>query len=139
MSSTTVEKKSSTTVVQGTGPTGDGFPPTFTEKPRIVPNEMGTLVTMKFRVRSKPKAEMQWYKGNMKISENEKFKSKYIELGNDEYEVLLEILKPTADDGGDYKCVVKNDLGQLQAKLNLNIEAEPAVGTPTAPAVAGAP
>ena len=46
---------------------------------------------------------------------------------------------PTADDGGDYKCVVKNDLGQLQAKLNLNIEAEPAVGTPAAPAVAGAP
>ena len=47
---------------------------------------------MKFRVRSKPKAEMQWYKGNQKIRENEKFKSKYIELGNDEYEVLLEIL-----------------------------------------------
>ena len=27
-----------------------GFPPTFTEKPRIVPNETGTLVTMKFKV-----------------------------------------------------------------------------------------
>merc|ERR1712020_584465 len=116
---------------------GDGIPPTFTEKPRIIPNEMGTLVTMKFRVRAKPKAEMQWYKGNQKIHEDSKFKSKYIELGNDEYEVLLEILKPTAEDGGDYKCVVKNDLGQLQAKLNLNIEAEPT--TPTAPSVAGAP
>jgi hypothetical protein len=31
--------------------TVDGFPPTFTEKPRIVPNETGTLVTMKFKVR----------------------------------------------------------------------------------------
>ena len=71
---------------------GDGIPPTFTEKPRIIPNEMGTLVTMKFRVRAKPKAEMQWYKGNQKIHEDSKFKSKYIELGNDEYEVLLEIL-----------------------------------------------
>ena len=47
---------------------------------------------MKFRVRAKPKAEMQWYKGNQKIHEDSKFKSKYIELGNDEYEVLLEIL-----------------------------------------------
>ena len=28
----------------------DGFPPTFTEKPRIVPNETGSLVTMKFKV-----------------------------------------------------------------------------------------
>jgi len=44
----------------------DGFPPTFTEKPRIVPNETGTLVTMKFKVRSKPKAEMQWFKGTQK-------------------------------------------------------------------------
>merc|ERR1712198_338413 len=116
----------------------DGIPPTFTEKPKIIPNESGTLVTMKFRVRAKPKAEMQWYKGNQKIHEDSKFKSKYIELGNDEYEVLLEILKPTADDGGDYKCVVKNDLGQLQAKLNLNIEAEPATPTPAA-SVVGAP
>merc|ERR1712061_756733 len=116
----------------------DGIPPTFTEKPKIIPNESGTLVTMKFRVRAKPKAEMQWYKGNQKIHEDSKFKSKYIELGNDEYEVLLEILKPTADDDGDYKCVVKNDLGQLQAKLNLNIEAEPATPTPAA-TVVGAP
>ena len=73
-------------------PTEDGIPPTFTEKPKIIPNESGTLVTMKFRVRAKPKAEMQWYKGNQKIHEDSKFKSKYIELGNDEYEVLLEIL-----------------------------------------------
>ena len=34
--------------------------------------------------------------------------------------------KPCADDGGDYKCMMKNEFGQLQAKLNLNIEAEPA-------------
>ncbi len=27
-----------------------GIPPTFTEKPRIIPNDTGTLVTMKFRV-----------------------------------------------------------------------------------------
>ena len=33
---------------------------------------------------------------------------------------------------------MKNDLGQLQAKLNLNIEAEPATPTPAA-SVAGAP
>ena len=28
-----------------------GIPPTFTEKPKIVPNDTGTLVTMIFRVR----------------------------------------------------------------------------------------
>ena len=68
-----------------------GFPPTFTEKPRIVPNETGTLVTMKFKVRSKPKAEMQWYKGTQKIKEGPKFAVKYNELANDEFEIMLEI------------------------------------------------
>merc|ERR1712233_69792 len=120
------KKKSSTTVVQGSGPTGDGFPPTFTEKPRIVPNETGTLVTMKFKVRSKPKAEMQWFKGSQKIKEGAKFAVKYNTLSSDEDEIMLEISKPCGDDGGDYKCMMKNDFGQLQAKLNLNIEAEPA-------------
>ncbi|XP_059091155.1 twitchin-like [Tigriopus californicus] len=110
----------------------DGLPPTFTEKPRIIPNPTGTLVTMKFRIKSRPKSEMQWYKGNHKIKEGSKFRSKYIEIGEDEYEIILEINNPTADDGGDYKCIVKNDLGQLQAKLNLNIEAEPVTPTPPA-------
>ena len=70
----------------------DGLPPTFVEKPRIVPNSTGTLVTMKFKVKSKPKAEMQWYKGNHKIKEGTKYRSKYIVLENDAYEILLEIV-----------------------------------------------
>jgi len=112
-------------------PKGDGFPPTFTEKPRIVPNETGTLVTMKFKVRAKPKAEMQWFKGTQKIKVGNKFNVKYVDCGNDEWEIMLEISRPCADDGGDYKCMMKNEFGQLQAKLNLNIEAEPAAPTPS--------
>ena len=34
---------------------------------------------------------MQWYKGNQKIKEGTKFTSQYAELGNDEYEVTLDI------------------------------------------------
>ena len=69
----------------------DAFPPTFTEKPRIVPNETGTLVTMRFKVRAKPKAEMQWFKGTQKIKEGNKFAVKYVDLGQDIYEIMLEI------------------------------------------------
>ena len=46
---------------------------------------------MKFKVRSKPKAEMQWFKGSQKIKEGSKFAVKYNALGNDEYEIMLEI------------------------------------------------
>merc|ERR1712141_189952 len=105
-----------------------GIPPTFTEKPKIVPNEKGTLVTLKFKINADPKPEIQWFKGMDKIQDSAKFTQKYTALSaNNEYEIALEIQDPSADDGGDYKCLVKNKMGQLQAKLNLNIEAEPAV------------
>merc|ERR1712045_183936 len=99
-----------------------------TEKPKIVPNEKGTLVTLKFRIKGDPKPEIQWFKGMDKITNSVKYSQKYTALSaTNEYEIALEIQDPSADDGGDYKCLVKNDHGQLQAKLNLNIEAEPAV------------
>merc|ERR1712038_692637 len=103
-----------------------GIPPTFTEKPKIVPNEKGTLVTLKFRIKADPKPEIQWFKGMDKIQDSAKFSQKFTTLKeSNEYEIALEIQDPSAEDGGDYKCLVKNDHGQLQAKLNLNIEAEP--------------
>merc|ERR1711971_1409485 len=103
-----------------------GIPPTFTEKPKIVPNEKGTLVTLKFRIKADPKPEIQWFKGMDKIQDSAKFSQKFTTLKEtNEYEIALEIQDPSAEDGGDYKCLVKNDHGQLQAKLNLNIEAEP--------------
>lgn len=110
----------------GNGQSVSGIPPTFTEKPKIVPNEKGTLVTLKFKIKADPKPEIQWFKGMDKIQDSSKFSQKYTSLSaTNEYEILLEIQDPSADDGGDYKCLVKNEMGQLQAKLNLNIEAEP--------------
>ncbi len=43
------------------------------------------------KVSANPKAEMQWYKGNHKVKEGVKYTSRYLELGSDEYEILLEI------------------------------------------------
>ena len=40
----------------------DGFPPTFTEKPMILPNDTGTLVTMRFKVHlRRPEDQVQFY------------------------------------------------------------------------------
>lgn len=36
----------------------------------------------------------------------------------------MEIKSPTASDGGMYKCVVKNEVGEINASLNLNIEGD---------------
>ena len=103
-----------------------GISPTFTEKPKIVPNEKGTLVTLKYSIKADPKPEIQWFKGMDKISDSAKFSQKFTTLKEaNEYGIALEIQDPGAEDGGDYKSLVKNEHGNLQAKLNLNIEAEP--------------
>ena len=34
-----------------------GISPTFTEKPKIVPNEKGTLVTLKYSIKADPKPD----------------------------------------------------------------------------------
>merc|ERR1712066_1075828 len=77
-------------------------------------------------IKADPKPEIQWFKGMDKIQDSAKFSQKFTTLKeSNEYEIALEIQDPSAEDGGDYKCIVKNEHGQLQAKLNLNIEAEP--------------
>ena len=75
-----------------------------------MPNEKGTLVTLKFRIKADPKPEIQWFKGSDKIQNSAKFQQKYTTLSNNEYEIALEIQDPNADDGGDYKCLVKNEV-----------------------------
>merc|ERR1711923_628461 len=48
-------------------------------------------------------------------------------LGNDEYEIMLEISDPAPENAGLYKCVVNNKYGEINANLSLNIEVAPVV------------
>jgi hypothetical protein len=41
---------------------------------------------------------MQWFKGTQKIKEGTKFVVKYIEAGNNEYDIMLEIAVSRNDD-----------------------------------------
>lgn len=103
----------------------NGFAPSFVEKPRIIPNEAGTLITMKCRCKSKPAPEVTWYRGQEVVTESSKIAIKSSSTEEDIYELVLEIKDPSAPDGGTYRCHVKNEFGESNANLNLNIEAEP--------------
>lgn len=103
----------------------NGFAPSFVEKPRIIPNEDGTLITMRCVCKAKPAAEVTWYQGTTVIKASKKIEIKSSEMGEDKYELILLLSNPTAADGGAYRCHVKNEYGESNANLNLNIEAEP--------------
>lgn len=44
-----------------------GFAPSFVEKPKIIPNKLGTLITMKCRCRSKPKPTVKWMRKKQEV------------------------------------------------------------------------
>ncbi|KAJ8977336.1 hypothetical protein NQ317_018618 [Molorchus minor] len=102
-----------------------GFAPSFIEKPKIIPNESGTLITMKCKCKAKPKPTVTWFRGTTVVKESSKISISVADVQEDVYELSLEIKDPSAPDGGTYRCHVKNEFGESNANLNLNIEAEP--------------
>jgi hypothetical protein len=107
------------------GDNAAGFAPSFIEKPKIIPNESGTLITMKCKCKAKPKPDVTWFRGTTVVKESSKIKIKVLDVEEDIYELSLEIKDPSGPDGGTYRCHVKNEFGESNANLNLNIEAEP--------------
>ncbi|GFU27590.1 hypothetical protein TNCV_283081 [Trichonephila clavipes] len=98
--------------------------PTFTQKPKIIPKENGKLILMECHVKSKSALKVTWYQGSKAVQETIRFKSSVVELRGNEYKVALEIRDPSSKDGGIYKCNIKNDEGEINANLNLNIEGD---------------
>lgn len=102
-------------------PEGEG--PTFVEKPRILSQNNGKLVIMECKVRANPAPEITWTKEGKIVTETSQIKL-YMDQRDDIFEIRLELSEPNLDDSGLYKCNIKNNLGELNANLTLNIESE---------------
>lgn len=73
------------------GDNGTGFAPSFVEKPKIIPNESGTLITMKCKCKANPKPVVTWYRGTTIVKESSKIKMIVLNKEEDIYEMSLEI------------------------------------------------
>lgn len=102
-------------------PEGEG--PTFIDKPRIVSENNGKLVIMDCKVKANPKPEIIWTREGEVVKESGKCVMTMREKG-DMYYIRLELVEPALEDSGLYKCNIKNNLGELNANLTLNIESE---------------
>jgi len=70
---------------------GAGCAPSFVEKPRIIPNETGTLITMKCKCKANPKPEVTWFRGTNVVKESSKISIKTKTVEEDIYELIMEI------------------------------------------------
>lgn len=73
------------------GDNASGFAPSFIEKPKIIPNESGTLITMKCKCKAKPKPQVTWYRGTSVVSESSKITITITDVEEDIYELSLQI------------------------------------------------
>lgn len=103
-------------------PEGDG--PTFVEKPRIQSQNKGKLVIMDCKVKAKPKPQIVWTHAGKVVKESSKISISIVSEKEDIYYIKLILNDPGPDDSGLYKCNIKNDLGELNANLTLNVESK---------------
>lgn len=75
------------------GDGGSGLAPSFIEKPRIIPNEAGTLITLRCKCTANPKPEVTWFKGTKMVTETSKISMK-VDGKDNTYEILLLIQVP---------------------------------------------
>lgn len=78
---------------------------------------------MECKVKADPKPKIVWYRNNEIVNENNKIKMS-VEQRGDHYYIKLEMIDPQIEDSGLYKCNIKNNLGELNANLTLNIESK---------------
>ncbi|XP_069946180.1 obscurin-like isoform X5 [Cherax quadricarinatus] len=108
----------------------EGFAPTFLDKPSIIPNESGTMITMKVRCKAKPQPTVEWFKDGNKLEAAKRLVIKEHKVTAEMFEYSCIVKKPQPTDGGVYKCNIKNEFGELNANLNLNIEVAPTIKRP---------
>ena len=98
--------------------------PTFLAKPEIVAVTDKNLVKFIVKYQAPKKCSCNWFYRDRAVSETKKMRIYHEELNINAYEYRLEIHEPDQEAAGLYKCVVKNNHGQLQVNLNLNVGRE---------------
>merc|ERR1719318_2535642 len=110
-----------------TEPDPQGEPPTFIGKPEIKWEGGSGRVLMIALVKADPKPSAIWSKMGVTIKAGSKHTMTVTEERTDVYSIQMELRKPQPADGGIYKCNIKNEFGELNANLNLNIEVAPSI------------
>lgn len=94
------------------GDSGSGFAPSFIEKPRIIPNESGSLITLRCNCTANPKPEVTWFKGTKQVTETSKISMK-INGQENTYEILL-LIQVT------YTYILKNTVYLVYDSKNIS-------------------
>lgn len=100
----------------------DTLPPSVIEKPRIVKDDAKRIVRFEVRMRAKPQMDVTWFKEKTTLVNNKKHKIECKKESENVYLLSLDISDFSPEDGGLYKVQGKNEAGQSNANIHLNVE-----------------
>lgn len=80
-------------------------------------------MVMDCTVKADPAPSIVWYREGKVVEKSSKV-SITIEKKGELHYIRLELKDPSKDDSGLYKCNIKNQFGELNANLTLNIESK---------------
>lgn len=75
-------------------------------------------------MKANPKPEIVWTHAGKVIKESSKISISIVKEKEDIYYIKLTLSDPGPEDSGLYKCNIKNNLGELNANLTLNVESK---------------
>ena len=99
---------------------GDDIPPTFTKKPKILPEDDGDRLVFVCELFSKPPPSTSWFRNETKLDENERTKFRIEEIGSNKFRVFLELNEIVDEDAGLYRIKAINNVGEVSASISLN-------------------
>jgi len=103
---------------------GDDIAPRFTQKPSLKQEDNGNQLVFTCALEASPKPEILWYRGQTPLEESDRIKIRVDNPSGITYNVHMDITGVTQADGGSYKVVAKNNLGEMSASINLNFSGE---------------
>lgn len=69
-----------------------------------------------------PVPDITWFQRDKEISDSSRMKMSRKATGKDTYLLSLEILNPSIEDGGNYRCNAFNIFGESNANIALNFQ-----------------
>lgn len=98
----------------------EDFAPSFIKKPQLHQEDDGNRLIFECQILSSPKPDIEWFRSDNKLVEDERTKFKIQPDGNNNYTVVLELDDVVEADAGLYKVKAKNKSGEVSASINLN-------------------
>ena len=104
--------------------TAEGTAPTFIQKPIIKQENDGKRLIFECKIAADPKPDLFWSRDDVPIQDSGRYLIYCDPLPNNSYVACLEIDDVNASDAGKYKISAKNNLGESNAHIQLNLDSK---------------